>query len=198
MPSFYAGFALALSLIVIIGAQNAFVLRHALTRQHIFIVCLICAFADTLLITAGVFGFDHAITQYPWLAPTARYAGAAFLIAYAAHSFYLAYHNTNTLTPTNTNTASLTKTITTCLAITFLNPHVYLDTVVLLGSVSTQYPNQHLFAAGGATASFTFFFTLGYAATLLNPLFANPTAWRILDAIIGTLMLTIAATLLLN
>ncbi|UEM06811.1 LysE/ArgO family amino acid transporter (plasmid) [Skermanella rosea] len=197
LSAFLPGLLLGLSLIVAIGAQNAFVLRQGLRGEHVLAVCLTCAVSDALLILAGVGGFARAADWAPWLETATRYAGAAFLFAYGLRSFLAAARSGNALMPADAVPASLGATLATCLALTWLNPHVYLDTVVLLGSVSTQFAaNKGLFALGAMTASFLFFFSLGYGARLLRPVFARPGAWRVLDVGIGIVMVTIAATLI--
>jgi L-lysine exporter family protein LysE/ArgO len=194
--AFLPGFLLGLSLIVAIGAQNAFVLRQGLRREHVFAICAVCAGSDAILIAAGVVGFGAIVMAVPWLAPVMRYGGAAFLFAYALRSLWSAWHNRAALNPSADERKPLGATILTCLAFTWLNPHVYLDTLVLLGSISIGYPGRRLaFALGAITASFFFFFALGYGARLLRPLFANPRAWRVLDALIGITMLALAVKL---
>jgi L-lysine exporter family protein LysE/ArgO len=197
--AFIPGFLLGLSLIVAIGAQNAFVLRQGLRREHVFAICLVCALSDAVLIVAGVAGFGALVTAVPWLAPVMRFGGAAFLLAYAVRSLISAWRNSGALNPSDEVRKSLAATLATCLAFTWLNPHVYLDTIVLLGSVSTRYAGHRLaFALGAMSASFLFFFSLGYGARLLRPLFANPRAWRVLDGVIGITMLLLAAKLVLQ
>jgi L-lysine exporter family protein LysE/ArgO len=197
--AFFPGFLLGLSLIVAIGAQNAFVLRQGLRRTHVFAVCLVCALSDAVLITAGVGGFGILARLLPWLATLMRYGGAAFLCLYGLRSLQAAWSNAAGLTPSEQGQASFGRTIVACLAVTWLNPHVYLDTVSLLGSVSTQYDGRKVaFALGAVTASFLFFFGLGYGARLLRPLFADPRSWRVLDGLIALVMLTIAASLALR
>jgi L-lysine exporter family protein LysE/ArgO len=135
----------------------------------------------------------------PWLAPAMRFGGAAFLFGYALRSLWSAWRHAGALDPARDEPRSLGITLTTCLAFTWLNPHVYLDTVVLLGSVSTRYGDQRpAFAMGAMTASCLFFFSLGYGARLLRPLFANPKAWRVLDLAIGITMAALAAKLVLE
>lgn len=195
--AFFPGFFLSLSLILAIGAQNAFVLRQGLRQEHVFAVCLVCAVSDAVLIAAGVAGFGLASNALPWLEPVLRYGGALFLLTYAARSFRSARRNHGSLTPSSRQAAGLGATLATCLDFTWLNPHVYLDTVVLLGSISSQYEGRKVaFALGAMTASFAFFFTLGFGARLLRPVFASQTAWRILDALVGVAMLAIAVKLL--
>lgn len=194
--AFLPGFFLSLSLILAIGAQNAFVLRQGLRQEHVFAVCLVCAVSDAILIAAGVAGFSLASHALPWLEPVLRYGGALFLLAYAARSLRSALRNHGSLTPSGRQAAGLGATLATCLAFTWLNPHVYLDTVVLLGSISSQYDgHKAAFALGAMAASFTFFFTLGFGARLLRPVFASQTAWRVLDVLVGIAMLAIALKL---
>lgn len=194
--AFLPGFFLSLSLILAIGAQNAFVLRQGLRQEHVFAVCLVCAVSDAILIAAGVAGFGLASHALPWLEPVLRYGGALFLLAYAARSLRSALRNHGSLTPSGRQAAGLGATLATCLTFTWLNPHVYLDTVVLLGSISSQYDgHKAAFALGAMAASFTFFFTLGFGARLLRPVFASQAAWRVLDVLVGIAMLAIALKL---
>jgi L-lysine exporter family protein LysE/ArgO len=199
MTAFLSGLLLGLSLIVAIGAQNAFVLRQGLRREHVCAVCAVCALSDAILIAAGVAGFGALVKALPWLAPAMRYGGALFLAAYGLRSLIAAWRNHAGLDPAGGQQKGLTATVLTCLAFTWLNPHVYLDTVVLLGSISTGYAGHRIaFAAGAITSSISFFFALGYGARLLRPLFANPKAWRVLDAFIGITMLALAMKLALE
>jgi len=195
--AFIPGFLLGLSLIVAIGAQNAFVLRQGLRKEHVFLICMTCALSDAVLIAAGVAGFDMAVGLLPWLEPAMRYGGALFLFVYAARSLHSAFRKQHDhLSPSSRQANSPLAALATCLALTWLNPHVYLDTVVLLGSISSQYEGRKLaFAAGAICASFCFFFALGYGARLLRPVFANATAWRVLDACVGILMIVIGIQL---
>ena len=197
--AFLPGFLLCLSLIVAIGAQNAFVLRQGLRREHVFVVCAVCAASDAILIAAGVAGFGALVKALPWLAPVMRFGGAAFLFAYGLRSLWSAWRHHGALDPARDEPRALGVTLMMCLAFTWLNPHVYLDTLVLLGSVSTRYgEHRFVFALGAMTASCLFFFSLGYGARLLRPLFANPNAWRVLDAIIGITMTALAVKLVLE
>lgn len=197
LSAFLPGLFLGLSLIVAIGAQNAFVLRQGLRGEHVWAVCLVCALSDAVLILAGVGGFAQAGAWVPWLETVLRYGGAAFLLAYGLRSVRAAVRaDGGALMPADAVPAGLGATLATCLALTWLNPHVYLDTVVLVGSVSTQFAaDKGAFALGAMAASFTFFFSLGYGARLLRPVFARPGAWRVLDGCIGAVMVTIAVTL---
>lgn len=191
-----AGFLLGASLIIAIGAQNAFILRQGLLRQHVFILSLICALSDALLIAAGVAGLGTLISQSPKLITAVTIGGALFLFSYAIIAFRRAL-KPEVLKAANTGEARLGPAIAACLAFTFLNPHVYLDTVVLLGSLSAAYEGQArlAFGLGAATASFVWFFGLGYGARLLEPVFARPASWRVLDFLIGAVMSAIGLSL---
>jgi len=197
MTAFMPGFALSLTLILAIGAQNAFVLRQGLRHAHVFWVCFTCALSDAVLIAAGVAGFGALAEAVPWFETAMRYGGAAFLIWYGFQNARAAWQGGQALQADGQASQSLRATLLTVLALTWLNPHVYLDTVVLLGSISAQYENRLVFGAGAVTASFVFFFALGYGARVLKPLFARPRSWQILDALIAATMWSIAAKLLL-
>lgn len=198
MDALLFGFSLGFSLILAIGAQNAFVLKQGLKNEHIFLVCLICALSDAILILIGVSGFHVLIASFPSLVSIARYGGAAFLLVYGMISFYNAIRVDHGLQPSEIRSNSAWQSALTCLAFTWLNPHVYLDTVVLLGSVSTQFSEQlNWFTAGAMLSSFVFFFSLGYGAALLRPVFSQARAWRVLDVIIGCIMWGIALRLVI-
>lgn len=194
MQAALAGFALGMSLIVAIGAQNAFVLRQGIVRAHVFPVAAICAASDAVLIAAGVAGFGALTGALPWLETAMRWVGAAFLLWYGLRSWRAAWRGEGALRA-GAAAGSLRAAVLTCLALTWLNPHVYLDTVMLLGAVSTQYEDRTGFALGAMAASVLFFFTLAYAGRLLAPVFARPAAWRVLDLGIGAVMLALAARL---
>ncbi|KJZ32278.1 amino acid transporter [Paracoccus sp. S4493] len=197
---FLTGLMTVLSLIVAIGAQNAFVLRQGLRGDHVLAVCLTCALSDAVLIVLGVTSFGRIAQLLPWIDPVMRVAGAAFLIWYGARSLRTAISATGALEAGGGGgPGGLRRTVLACLALTWLNPHVYLDTVVLLGTISTRFTeDRDAFAAGAVTGSFLFFFALGYGAAWLRPVFANPTAWRILETVIAVVMWSIAAKLLLG
>jgi len=190
------GFATGFSLILAIGAQNAFVLQQGLRRRYVFAVCLTCAMSDALLIAAGVAGFGVAVSALPWLPAVMRVLGAAFLFAYGAVRFRAAWRGAYDMVEA-TRTQSFRAAILTCLAFTWLNPHVYLDTLALIGAASTRYTDSAKIAFGGGAmlASFVFFFGLGYGARLLAPIMSSPRAWRVLDVVIGTIMWALAALL---
>lgn len=194
--TYFSGLLLGFSLILAIGAQNAFVLKQGLLRQYVFWVCLVCALSDAVLICLGVFGFASLLSQQVWLIQAMKYFGAIFLFFYGLRSFYNAYKANNGLVASEQPTTTLVQTLILCLSFSWLNPHVYLDTVVLLGSISAQYMDKVAFASGAVSASFIFFFGLGFGARLLRPIFANPKAWKILDVVIGIVMWMIALSLL--
>jgi L-lysine exporter family protein LysE/ArgO len=197
MTSYLSGFLLGLSFILAIGAQNAFVLKQGLKEQHVFLVCSICAMSDAILISLGVSGFGEIVSRFPSIEILARYGGALFLSIYAIKSFISALTNTHALTLTDDAPESVTKMIIMSLAFTWLNPHVYLDTVVLLGAISTKYQTTRFqFGLGAVSASFIFFFALGYGAKILLPLFQKPQSWKILEFMIGVVMLFIALSLI--
>ena len=195
--TFITGFSIGFSLILAIGAQNAFVLKQGLIRQNVFLVCLICAASDAILITLGVSGFGEIITEYPIIERLARIAGALFLFTYGVLNLYSAQTKTHALEPTKKIQTSKRKTVLTCLGFTWLNPHVYLDTVVMLGSISTQFENTATFALGAISASFVFFFSLGFGASKLTRYFEKPRTWRVLENLIGILMIFLGITLVL-
>lgn len=194
-----AGFLLGGSLIIAIGAQNAFILRQGLVRAHVFIVCLIAAVSDALLIAAGVAGLGTVVARSPVLISAVTLGGALFLFGYAVLAFRRALHP-HGLKAANRTASGIWAAVTTCLALTFLNPHVYLDTVLLIGGISGGYEGtaRLAFGIGAGVASFVWFFGLGYGARLLAPIFVRPMAWRVLDIIIGLIMAGLAVGLLLR
>ena len=194
-----SGFLVGLSLILAIGAQNAFVLRQGLRREHVGAVVLACGLSDAVLMTAGVLGFGALSEAMPWLGNAMRLGGAAFLIVYGALRFRAALRGGAALMPTDATAAPLGRVLATCLLLTWANPHVYLDTLVLVGTLSAQYaPYSGYFGLGAVTASFTFFAALGYGARLLAPVFARPASWVGLEVVVGCTMWAIAAGLLLR
>jgi L-lysine exporter family protein LysE/ArgO len=198
-PDFMAGFLSGAALIIAIGAQNSFVLRQGIRREHVLPIVLVCSSADVLLIAAGITGLGALIQAVPLLLDATRYGGSAFLIAYGLLAARRALQPQQLTVDSSVGT-SLGAAMVTCLAFTFLNPHVYLDTVILLGSLANQC-GEHgrwVFGAGAATASFVWFFALGYGARLLGPLFRKPSAWRVLDSLIAVIMLGLGLMLLLG
>ncbi|CAN5230058.1 LysE/ArgO family amino acid transporter [soil metagenome] len=192
-----AGLGLGLSLIVAIGAQNAFVLRQGLLRQHVLLVVVICSLSDIVLIALGIAGAGAVFTAAPWLVEVVRWAGAAFLLVYGLLAARRAVRpRALAAADPAASGASTVAIASTCLALTWLNPHVYLDTLVLLGSVgSTHGDYRWAFGVGAAIASVLWFTLLGFGARLLAPVFAKPMAWRVLDGIIAVVMAGLAVML---
>lgn len=195
-----AGFIAGAGLIIAIGAQNAFVLRQGLKRRHVGLVAAVCVSGDIALILAGVAGIGALVNEWPALLQALRFGGAAFLAAYGLLAAQRAWRGTSALAPGGSDEADWRRALLACLAFTFLNPHVYLDTMVLLGSLSTRYPDtaRWAFAAGACTASLIWFASLGYGARLLLPVFRSPRAWRVLDALMAAFMLVLCLLLLLR
>ena len=180
------GFLLGASLIIAIGPQNAFVLRQGLVRAHVFAVATLCALSDAVLIAAGVGGLGTLVKSMPALAGAVAFGGALFLVVYGLIAFHRALRPGH-LEAARRADSGLGAALATCLAFTFLNPHVYLDTVVLVGALSARYAGagRLAFGIGAALASLVWFYGLGYGARLLAPLFARDAAWRVLDVAIG-------------
>ena len=194
-----AGLGFGLSLIVAIGAQNAYVLRQGLRKEHVFVIVAICALSDALLIAVGVAGLGAIIQQLEWLLLLIEVIGGVFLCTYGVMAAKRAWKPEVLNTDTGGKAVSLKVAAGTALALTYLNPHVYLDTVLLLGSVAGTYEaNRWWFAAGAMLGSVIWFSTLGFGARLLDPVFKKPTAWRVLDAIIAVVMFTLGASLLVS
>ncbi|GGP26352.1 LysE/ArgO family amino acid transporter [Silvimonas amylolytica] len=193
------GLGLGGSLIMAIGAQNAHVLRMGLSRQHLGLTVSLCILADVLLTAAGVAGVGALIEASPVLMTVARWAGAAFLTWYGIRAWRAAFATDALHAAGGVAVLTWQQATLTILALTWLNPHVYLDTVVLLGSIASQQEpvTRPWFAVGAMTASLLWFLGLGYGARLLSPVFANPRAWRVLDGIIGGVMLTLAVSLVI-
>ena len=198
MTAALEGFLLGGGLIIAIGAQNAFILRMGLQRAHVGVLCLVCALSDALLIALGVAGMGALVADNPQALAVVRYGGAAFLFAYAAMALWRAMRPTVMQAEAGA-APSLRAALATVLAFTFLNPHVYLDTVVLVGGLAASYPVREriVFGAGAVVASFAWFFGLGYGARFLAPLFARPAAWRWLDLAIAAVMAWLGLSLLL-
>jgi L-lysine exporter family protein LysE/ArgO len=200
-PAFLSGFALSAALIVAIGAQNAFVLRQGLRREHVGPIVLFCALADIALMSAGVAGLGATLERLPGLTACLALGGAGFLTWYGAGALRRAVHPPGGLAADRGGEAlSLGAALARTAGFTLLNPHVYLDTVLLVGAVGATQPpaGQPVFVAGAGSASALWFAALGYGARLLTPLFARPAAWRVLDGIVGATMLAIAAGLLVH
>ncbi|WP_034337444.1 LysE/ArgO family amino acid transporter [Deinococcus misasensis] len=200
VAAFLKGLTVGFTLIVAIGAQNAFVLRQGLARQQPFWIALTSALGDAFLITLGTLGVGSLIASVPLLRGLALWGGALFLLWFGVKSFRSAFQ-TSTLTPIQQGQFLTVKAaILTSLGFSLLNPHAILDTVVLLGSISGQYEMQGRwsFAAGSITASFVWFFGLAYCSATLAPLFQKPVVWKVLDFAIGLVMFSIAAMLVLQ
>ena len=201
MTTVAAGLGLGLSLIIAIGAQNVFVLRQGIRREHVGVVVAICAVSDAVLIALGIVGLGAIIGAAPWVIDAVRWAGAAFLLAYGALAAKRAWRPSATLDASGApaaSGASVAAVAGTALALTWLNPHVYLDTVFLLGSVASTHAQPWLFGAGAMAASLVWFAALGYGAHRLAPLLNTQRAWRILDALIAVIMVALAVSLVLT
>ena len=217
LPSLLAGLGLGFSLIVAIGAQNLFVLRQGVRREHLLAVVAVCALSDAVLILLGVSGIGLVLQAVPWLIVVVRWAGAAFLVGYGLLAARRALRPSGatlhldasgsspaplagtTTVQTRPARTTLSATVLTCLALTWLNPHVYLDTIFLLGSVaSTHGDGRWAFATGACAASLLWFSALGYGARFLGRWLDTPRAWRLLDGIIAVVMFAIALSLVLS
>lgn len=194
------GFSSTAVLIVAIGAQNAFVLRQGLRREHIMAVVAVCALSDAVLINLGVWGMGTAAATHPALALGARVFGALYLIVYAWRSLQRAWSPQALAVDAAHQRTPLAQVLGTTFALTWLNPHVYLDTVLLLGSMASPFAGMEraAFAAGASLASAVWFTTLGWGARWLAPLFATPAAWRVLDGVTATTMLVLAGVMALS
>jgi len=197
VPAYLQGLGLGAGLIIAIGAQNAHVLRMGLRHQQVAVTVGVCILCDVLLITAGVAGMGALIGRNPALLALARWGGAGFLAWYGLRAWRAAWHHATLQVHGQAAELGPRQALTMALALSLLNPHVYLDTVVLLGSVGGQQagPGKPWFAAGAMSASVAWFLSLGYGARLLSPIFSRPVAWRALDGVIGAVMLVLAGTL---
>ena len=183
------GFIASFTLIAAIGAQNAFVLRQGIRREHVLPVVAVCTVSDIVLISAGIAGFGALISAHPSVVDIAKFGGAAFLLGYGLLAARRAWRP-SALTPSESAPARLVEVVITCLALTWLNPHVYLDTVVLLGALANEHRDDRwLLGIGAVTASAVWFVTLGLGARRLAGLFATPMTWRILDGLIAIVMI---------
>ncbi|NKF20803.1 LysE/ArgO family amino acid transporter [Solimonas marina] len=199
LSAYLQGLALSAGLIIAIGAQNAFVLRQGLRREHVFVVATICFVSDALLIALGCGGFGALVQAHPPLVTAVRWIGAAFLIVYGLRSVRAALQ-TQVLQPGSEPPLARGRAVAAALALTWLNPHVYLDTVLLVGGLAGRYETapRSAFAIGAATVSGLWFYGLAYGAAWLAPLFRKPVTWRLLDLVIAATMWAIAAGLLLR
>ena len=197
MQSIVAGFLTGLSLIVAIGAQNAFVLRQGLLRKHVLVIVVICALSDAFLITLGVLGLGSLISALPWLLEVIRWVGVAFLVWYGSSSLRR-FVKQDSLKAAESSVGSLKQAVVTTLSLTFLNPHVYLDTVIFIGGIANSFGDQKWwFVLGAITASFLWFFSLGFGASKASVLVSKPVFWKILDVFIAAVMFSLAITLAL-
>jgi len=193
--AYVTGLLAGLSLIIAIGAQNAYVIRQGLTKKYVLLVVLVCAISDVILIVAGVAGLGAIINAQPVALEVIRWAGVGYLLWFAFKSIRAAL-GTNKLDATGTQSASLKTTVLTVLAMTWLNPHVYLDTVIFLGAVANQFTQDRWwFAAGASTGSILWFFSLGFGAVAASRFMSKPLFWKILDSLIAAVMVTLAITL---
>jgi L-lysine exporter family protein LysE/ArgO len=193
--AFSSGILSGLALIIAIGAQNAFVIRQGLLRQHVLIVVLFCAISDALLIAAGTAGLGKAIESAPEVLEVVRWFGVTYLIFFGLKSLRSACRH-NTLTLEQGNLVSRKRTILTVLGLTFLNPHVYLDTVIFLGSIANQFPaDKWFFSAGAMTASFLWFFFIGFGSKMAARFMVKVVFWKVLDLAVAIIMFTLATYL---
>lgn len=197
LVAFGSGFSIGFGLIAAIGAQNAHILRQGIFGQQILPCITVCIFCDSVLMSIGVFGFGAVIEKWPSLAMLARIGGAFFLIGYGFYCFKNALQS-DVLNASGQVIERFWTALVTTLAITLLNPHVYLDTIILIGGIGAQYGSEarDYFLLGAIFASWTWFSMLGYGASRLRPLFESPRAWRMLDILIGVFMWAIAVSLL--
>ena len=190
--AFVSGFLLSLSLIFAIGPQNAFVLRQGLMRQHVIPIAIFCAVSDIILITLGVFGFGSIISEVEWLSSYMFIIGGIWLTGYGLLRLRDAYICDSYLEASSLEEKDLKLALTNCAALTWLNPHVYIDTLVLIGTVSTQFEDTYQFGLGACLASVIFFFSLALGARALSPLMKSRKAWQSLDVIIAIIMFILA------
>ena len=190
--AFLSGFFLSLSLIVAIGPQNAFVLRQGLMKKHVFPIVLFCTLSDIILITLGVFGFGVIISELTWLSKYMFFVGGIWLTMYGILRIKEAYIAESYIENLNSDKTSLKLALTNCAALTWFNPHVYIDTLILIGTVSVKYEDNLFFCVGAGLASLLFFFSLGFGARILSPLMSSRKAWQVLDTIIAIIMFVIA------
>ena len=192
------GFIASFTLIAAVGAQNAFVLRQGIRREHVLPVVALCTVSDIVLISAGIAGVGALISAHPSALNIAKFGGALFLVCYGLLAARRAWRPSS-LSPSEKAPARLIEVLVTCAALTFLNPHVYLDTVVLLGALANEHRDERwLFGVGAVTASAVWFFGLGLGARRLAGLFATPLTWRILDGLIAVMMIGLGASLALS
>lgn len=195
LQSYFNGLAIAIGLIMAIGAQNAFVLAQSLRREHHLPVAALCVVCDVVLVSAGVFGLATVLAQSPTLLAIARWGGAAFLLWYGCKALRRAL-SPGALAAEGQAPRSRQAVLLSALAVTLLNPHVYVDTVLLIGSIGARQAVPGAYVAGAASASLVWFFTLALGAAWLAPWLARPATWRLLDAAVAVMMFTVAAQLI--
>lgn len=200
LPPFLKGLGTGAGLIIAIGAQNAFVLKQGIVKNHVFVTALLCIVLDVALISLGVGGFGTILASNSLLLTLSKWGGALFLGYYGFRSFRAVFASEAIDVTGERRRPGLKATILTVLALTLLNPHAYLDTIVLLGSIGAQFPAEErvFFGAGAIIASIIWFFTLSYGARYLAPLFQKPVSWKVLDFLVGVIMWSIALLLILN
>lgn len=199
--SVYIGFTAGASVAIAFGAQNTFILKQGLKREHVLKIILFCSFSDLFLMTCGIYGLSIVSKYVPHLAPVMKWGGCLFLVCYGILSFYRALRGKSIhALDGNSKVTSLKSLFLQLAAFTYLNPNVFMDTVLLLGSIAQTQPENGKFSflAGAAASSFIWFFLLGYGARILVPLFKKPGAWRILDGVIGVMMCGLAVLLLIK
>lgn len=194
--SYVNGLLVAAGLIMAIGTQNAFVLAQSLRREHHLPVAALCVICDALLVAAGVFGLATVLAHNPTLLAVARWGGAVFLIWYGSQALRRAFSKQSLNQGENQTVRSLRAVMLSALAVTLLNPHVYLDTVLLIGSLGAQQTEPGAYVVGAASASLLWFFTLALGAAWLAPWLARPSTWRILDLLVAVMMFTVAIQLI--
>lgn len=196
LQSYLNGLLVAAGLIMAIGTQNAFVLAQSLRREHHLAVAALCVVCDALLVAAGVFGLATVLAHSPLLLSIARWGGAAFLLWYGSKALRRAFSRQSLQEGQRTEARSLRAVLLSALAVTLLNPHVYLDTVLLIGSLGAQQAAPSAYVAGAASASLLWFFTLAIGAAWLAPWLARPTTWRLIDLLVATMMFAVAGQLI--
>jgi L-lysine exporter family protein LysE/ArgO len=198
LQSYSSGLLVSLGLIMAIGAQNAFVVSQALRREHHIWVASVCVFFDVLLVACGVYGLAQVLTSSPVLLAVARWGGVLFLSSYAALALLRALRRSTLETVVARPAQPLRTVLMTTLAVTLLNPHVYLDTVLLIGSLGAQQVSPNAYVLGAATGSLLWFFSLALGAAKLAPWLARPITWRVIDFLVAVMMFSVAAQLIIN
>ena len=196
--AFVSGFFLSLSLIIAIGPQNAFVLRQGLLRQHVFPVAIFCAVSDIILINLGVFGSGSIVSEIAWLSNYMFMIGGLWLAGYGLLRLKGAYLADSYLEATSSEIPDVKLALTNCAVLTWLNPHVYIDTLLLIGTVSIGFDNNFQFSAGASLASVIFFFSLAFGARILSPLMTSRKAWQTLDVLIAFVMFALSYSMFLE